>query len=120
MGFTAGRSLGSSAGSARSTRSRPASPVTRPSWTLPLGCPSTLQLTNDAAALQLASLSLDQCRNGFQSFLIELEGLLTEELTLILFLRTSRRTVSWSEDEVVFVEVTYQNEVEVLVRLAQE
>ena len=79
-----------------------------------------LQLTDNAAALQLASLPLNQCGDGFQCFLIELEGLGTKELALILFLRASRRTIAWCEDEVILVEVSNQDQVEVLVSFTKE
>ena len=36
-------------------------------------CLLLLQMTDDATALQLASLPLNQCRNGFQCFLVEFE-----------------------------------------------
>ena len=39
---------------------------------------------------------------------------------MILLLGSSWWTITWSEDEIVFVEVPDHNEIEVLVRLPQE
>ena len=78
-----------------------------------------LQLSDDAPALQLASLTLNQCWNLFDCFLVKLEGLLTDELALSLLLRSGRRAIAWLEDDMVLHEMAYKRQVEDLISISE-